>query len=206
MERQKFLEAKIIILGASGVGKTSIAVRFCRGTFIRGLDATIGITHMQQVVPLKGHSIKFLIYDTAGQERFESIASSYFRAADAAILVYDLTRPETIAKARKWHSELKQQATKPLVLAVVGNKADLVPKESRKSGEAVEFAEEIGALHMHASASSDENIKAMFTWVAEKLNPSLLLEPEEMTVQKRGLSVRSVHVPESAPSSGCFNC
>jgi Ras-related protein Rab-5C len=205
MDREKFLEAKIIILGASNVGKTSIAIRFCRGTFPRGQDATIGITHLQQVVKLKGHSIKFLIYDTAGQERFESLAASYFRAADAAILVYDLTRKETIGKARKWHQELKQNTTKPVLLAVVGNKADLIPTSQRCAEEAEHFAEEIGALHMCVSASADENISALFTWVAERLNPSLLLEPDPTALQNRGLSVRDVHVPEPSQSS-CLSC
>lgn len=202
MDRDKFLEAKIIILGASSVGKTSIAIRFCRGVFPRGQDATIGITHLQQIVKLKGHSIKFLIYDTAGQERFESLASSYFRAADAAILVYDITRKDTISKARKWHQELKQNTSRPVLLFIVGNKADLIPASQRHAEEAEQLAEEIGAVHMHVSASSDENITALFTSVAERLNPSLLLEPDPMALKRsRGISVRDVHVPTPSPSS-----
>ena len=92
-----------------------------------------------------------------------------------------------------------------MLLAVVGSKADLVPPSQRRSEEADLFAEEIGALHMCVSASADENISALFTWVAERLNPSLLLEPDPTALQNRGLSIRDIHVPETAQSS-CLSC
>ena len=92
---QTIIESKIVLLGDSGVGKSSIANRFCRNTFTEAYDVTIGGAYMQQTVNVDGTVVKLHIWDTGGSDRFRSLVSMYYRDAVAAIICYDLANPES---------------------------------------------------------------------------------------------------------------
>ncbi|KAK3150503.1 hypothetical protein QOZ80_3AG0234040 [Eleusine coracana subsp. coracana] len=105
----KDLRAKLVLLGDSGVGKSCIVLRFVRGQFDPTSKVTVGASFLSQTLALEDSTIvKFEIWDTAGQERYAALAPLYYRGAAAAIVVYDITSPESFSKAQYWVKELQK--------------------------------------------------------------------------------------------------
>ena len=102
------MSLKIVIIGDSGVGKTAILERYMHGNFIEGNNATFSVTFKSKEVPWddKGGTVKINLWDTAGQERYDALTKMYFKGADAALIVYDITDEISFEKARKWNLEL----------------------------------------------------------------------------------------------------
>ncbi|KAJ7478730.1 P-loop containing nucleoside triphosphate hydrolase protein, partial [Mycena galericulata] len=130
---------KVVVIGASGVGKTSIRGQYISSRFSTSYRATIGADFITKTLPSPFPSpngvdpaepVTLQIWDTAGQERFSSLASAFFRGADAAVLLYDVTRPETLHALSKWWAEFREKAPVEegelpgFCVAVVGNKVD----------------------------------------------------------------------------------
>jgi len=124
----------VVIIGDSGVGKTSIRGQYISGRFTNAYKATIGTDFISKTLPHHnepGGSVTLQIWDTAGQERFSSLAVAFFRGADAVILVYDVNKPETLQGLRRWWNEFKDRApvmdeeAEDYCCVVVGNKMDL---------------------------------------------------------------------------------
>ncbi|CAI7655988.1 unnamed protein product [Penicillium manginii] len=116
---------KLVLLGEAAVGKSSLVLRFVNDDFQENKEPTIGAAFLTQKCSLPTRTIKFEIWDTAGQERFASLAPMYYRNAQAALVVYDVTKPSSLTKAKHWVAELQRQASPGIVIALVGNKLDL---------------------------------------------------------------------------------
>ncbi|KAL8893343.1 MAG: hypothetical protein Q9192_005361 [Flavoplaca navasiana] len=116
---------KLVLLGEAAVGKSSLVLRFVNNDFQENKEPTIGAAFLTQKCNLPHRTIKFEIWDTAGQERFASLAPMYYRNAQSALVVYDITKPTSLVKARHWVAELQRQASPGIVIALVGNKSDL---------------------------------------------------------------------------------
>ncbi|KAJ5155829.1 hypothetical protein N7492_008632 [Penicillium capsulatum] len=116
---------KLVLLGEAAVGKSSLVLRFVNNDFQENKEPTIGAAFLTQKCTLPSRTIKFEIWDTAGQERFASLAPMYYRNAQAALVVYDVTKPSSLTKAKHWVAELQRQASPGIVIALVGNKLDL---------------------------------------------------------------------------------
>ncbi|XP_060021900.1 ras-related protein Rab-5B isoform X2 [Lagenorhynchus albirostris] len=127
-QASKICQFKLVLLGESAVGKSSLVLRFVKGQFHEYQESTIGAAFLTQSVCLDDTTVKFEIWDTAGQERYHSLAPMYYRGAQAAIVVYDITNQETFARAKTWVKELQRQASPSIVIALAGNKADLANK------------------------------------------------------------------------------
>lgn len=131
------------------MGKSSLVLRFAMDDFQENKEPTIGAAFLTQKVRLDDSVLKLDIWDTAGQERFHSLAPMYYRNAQAAIVVYDITRPSSLNKAQSWIKELQRQENTKVAIALVGNKLDLdvkkKPVESTEEGaEEVQAEEERG--------------------------------------------------------------
>ncbi|KAE8348439.1 ras family-domain-containing protein [Aspergillus coremiiformis] len=126
---------KLVLLGEAAVGKSSLVLRFVNNDFQENKEPTIGAAFLTQKCSLPTRTIKFEIWDTAGQERFASLAPMYYRNAQAALVVYDVTKPSSLTKAKHWVAELQRQASPGIVIALVGNKLDLTNDGSEASGE-----------------------------------------------------------------------
>ncbi|RZB62472.1 ras-related protein Rab5A isoform X2 [Glycine max] len=124
----KIIQAKLVLLGDMGTGKTSIALRFVKGHFFPNQEPTIGAAFFTQILSLSEATVKFDIWDTAGQERYHSLAPMYYRGAAAAIVVYDISSVDTFVRAKKWVQELQTHGNQKSVMALVANKSDLEPK------------------------------------------------------------------------------
>jgi len=107
IEPQTILEAKIVLLGDSGVGKSSIAQRYCRNSFSDNYDVTIGGAYMQHTLNIKNIIVKLHIWDTGGSDRFRSLVSMYYRDAVAAIVCYDLTNEKSFQSVNYWANEMQ---------------------------------------------------------------------------------------------------
>ncbi|KAI5480072.1 hypothetical protein MNV49_002037 [Pseudohyphozyma bogoriensis] len=120
------VQVKLVLLGESAVGKSSVVLRFCQNDFQANKEPTIGAAFLTQRCRLEDNVIKFEIWDTAGQERFRSLSPMYYRNSQASIVVYDVTKAASLEQAKTWVKELQRQANPNIVIALVGNKVDLV--------------------------------------------------------------------------------
>lgn len=134
------LEAKLVVLGSQGVGKTSLVHRYVKNAFIPSAtsQATIGASFLTTRVhdPESGTTIRLQIWDTAGQERFRSISKLYYRGAHAAVLCYDITSAKSFEDMGNWLRELRDQCcvqgAGDMILHIVGTKSDVVAADPRK--------------------------------------------------------------------------
>ncbi|KAH9178876.1 GTP-binding protein RAB5 [Lactarius sanguifluus] len=172
----KQLQFKLVLLGESAVGKSSLVLRFVKDQFddyreTHLLDNTAAF--LTQTVNLDdGTSVKFEIWDTAGQEALQgpfTFAPMYYRNANCAVVVYDITQTASLEKARNWIRELQRQADPSIVIALCGNKLDLAARRQVTQEEAQKYAEEEGLMWAETSAKTGEGVSDIFTRIAKKL-------------------------------------
>jgi len=175
---QNIFQFKLVLLGDSAVGKSSLVLRFVKGQFHEYQESTIGAAFLTQTVTLDETTIKFEIWDTAGQERYHSLAPMYYRGAQAAIVVYDITVPETFGRAKSWVKELQRQASPNIVIALVGNKTDLDQKRAVPTDDAQSYADDNALLFLETSAKSGMNVNEVFVAIAHKLPKSEAPKPK----------------------------
>ncbi|GAB7339688.1 hypothetical protein MBLNU457_6264t1 [Dothideomycetes sp. NU457] len=201
---------KLVLLGEAAVGKSSLVLRFVNNDFQPNKEPTIGAAFLTKKISLPSRTIKFEIWDTAGQERFASLAPMYYRNAQAALVVYDLTKPSSLVKARHWVAELQRQASPGIVIALCGNKADLCAEsedgevvaddneaegdedaaggDARKvaTKEAKSYADEENLLFFETSAKSGLNVNEVFTAIANAIPETSLKGPRGGAAGGRG--------------------
>ncbi|KAK9079348.1 hypothetical protein SSX86_001019 [Deinandra increscens subsp. villosa] len=195
------LSFKILLIGDSGVGKSSLLVSFISST-VDDLAPTIGVDFKIKLFTVGGKRIKFTIWDTAGQERFRTLTSSYYRGAQGIVLVYDVTRRETFTNLSEiWAKEVDLYSTnQDCVKMLVGNKVDKESERFVSREEGAALAKELGCLFLECSATTQDNVHQCFEELALKIMevPSLL--EEGSTVVKRNILKQK---PEHQNSSCC---
>ena len=167
---------KIIVLGDSGYGKSSIVFRILKNEFLSKKEPTIGLDFATKTICHNtGKLIKFQIWDTAGQEKYHSLAPMYYRGAAVAIVVYDVTRKSSFTTLQMWIKELRQLGPEDIVIVIAANKCDLenqreVETETAKTyAKSVEQAGGTGALFFETSAKEDTNVAQMFSELSKRL-------------------------------------
>lgn len=159
---------KILVIGESGVGKSSIILAFTTGDYNSSFPATIGVDYKCKVMEVNGLKVKLGIWDTAGQERYRTLTNSFYRDAHGAILVYDVSEPKTLQKLNEWVEELQVYSTKKnIVCLVVGNKIDDLRAVPREAGQA--FAQKHRMLFIESSAKTQEGINLAFEELVQKI-------------------------------------
>uniref|UniRef100_A0A3P8TE27 small monomeric GTPase n=1 Tax=Amphiprion percula TaxID=161767 RepID=A0A3P8TE27_AMPPE len=171
---------RTILVGDSGVGKTSLLVQFDQGKFIPGsFSATVGIGFTVRF------AISFLhqIWDTAGQERFRSVTHAYYRDAHALLLLYDITSKSSFDNIRAWLTEIHEYAQSDVVIMLLGNKADMSSDRAIRRDEGERLAREYSVPFMETSAKTGVNVDLAFTAVAKELKYRAVQHPNQPKFQ-----------------------
>ena len=160
---------KVVLFGESGVGKTSIISQFIDSSFQEDIQSSSGGTFSSKTFTYgDGKILKLEIWDTAGQERYRALTKMFYKDADAAILVYDITRKITFEEMQNyWVQQIKESAPENIILAIAGNKSDL-PDEDVDEEMARKYAKELGAMFCTTSAKSNFGITDLFLRIAKK--------------------------------------
>lgn len=158
---------KFIIIGDSGTGKTCLLRQFLDGKFPRTSTHTLGVEFGCKKLTIGEKKVKIQIWDTAGQERFRSVTRSYYRGSAAAVVVYDVSRPETFSHVKDWLADARGLASPGIAIAVVGNKADLKAERGVTREEAEIFGKEHHVPVAETSALTGQNVENVFTTLAE---------------------------------------
>nr|XP_015816998.2 ras-related protein Rab-34 [Nothobranchius furzeri] len=164
-----FNVAKVIVVGDVAVGKTCLISRFCKDAFDKTYKATIGVDFEMERFEVLGVPFSLQLWDTAGQERFKCIASTYYRGAQAIIVVFDLSSVNSLTNARQWLEDaMKENDPSSVLLFLVGTKKDLSSPEqlAQTEQEAIRLSEEIKAEYWAVSAKSGDGIRDFFLRVA----------------------------------------
>ena len=155
---------KLLTLGETEVGKTSIVLRYSDDKFHDNKIATIGIDFKIKIIKKGDKKIKVSIYDTAGQERFKNIVKHYYKGANGVLLIYDITKRDTFEKLEFWLEDLKENSDNlnNLFIYLIGNKNDLEERREVDFEEANKFAKEKNIPYIEVSAKTGNNIKKLF--------------------------------------------
>ncbi|CAI9743359.1 ras-related protein Rab-37-like isoform X4 [Octopus vulgaris] len=171
---------KTILVGDSGVGKTSLLVQFDQGKFQAGsFAATVGIGFTNKVVDIDGTKIKLQIWDTAGQERFRSVTNAYYRDAHALLLLYDVTNKTSFDNIRAWLTEINEYAQEDVVIMLLGNKADMSGDKIVRREDGERLARDHNVAFMETSAKTGMNVDLAFMAIARDLKMKKLRKPDE---------------------------
>eukprot|EP01080_Neovahlkampfia_damariscottae_P008572 gene8572-397_t len=161
---------KVLLLGDSGVGKSSLLIRLVDDQFSFSHVSTIGCEYKSITLDVNEGKIKLNIWDTAGQDRFRSITKSYFRGATAVVFVYDIcSRDSFISLKNNWYKDAKESLDE-FIGIVVGNKLDLQDGRVVDTNQAKEFADRNGLSYIEASAKESTNVQEVFKNVATQLS------------------------------------
>jgi len=192
---------KLLIIGDSHTGKTSLMKRFTKDEFSQDYISTIGVVNYGvRLVNLHGMTVKLQIYDTSGQDRFCTITSSYYREAIGIIVMYDVTERESFANVKNWFQEIDRYGKEDVNCMLVGNKIDQKKREVDE-GEGIELANKLRqSLFMEVSAKDGSQVEHAFIQFARRI----LMGEIPMNV-KSARKTAPQREPETAPleSSPC---
>ncbi|MHA2180792.1 MAG: Rab family GTPase [Promethearchaeota archaeon] len=171
------IKFKIIIVGPSAVGKTSILNRFVNNEFALKYKLTIGVDFLSKKVELDpSQPVKLHIWDIGGQERFKFLHRSFYEGASGALLVFDLSRQNTFPTMKTWLSEMHSIMTKNIPKVIIGNKADLIPEigESIDRSVVEHYAQTEDCAYIYTSAKTGENVEHAFMELTKRMIKSNL--------------------------------
>ena len=158
---------KIIIIGDTSVGKTALLSKYLKGIFQASPLPTVATEFATKIIQIKeGGYIKAQIWDTAGQEKYKSITYHHYKKSVGGLIVYDITKRSTFENVKNWYNDLISLGEKGCIIALVGNKLDLVERNERKREvsyeEAQAYAEDNHMLFFETSAYNGNNINDIF--------------------------------------------
>ena len=160
---------KLILIGNSGVGKSCILNRYIKHTFEEKYKCTIGVDFLMKTVTINNQTVKLQIWDTAGQEKYKSMVSSYYRGANVALIVFDLTSHQSFDDLPLWIQNYYKNGPEQKNIILIGNKKDMVEERKVLEDEAKLFSETNNMMYFETSAKNGENIDYIFNYAAEKL-------------------------------------
>jgi len=160
---------KIVLLGEGCVGKTSLCLRYVQNAFNDKHLSTIQASFLTKRLNVDNKRVGLAIWDTAGQERFHALGPIYYRDANGALLVYDITDRDSFLKVQTWVKELRKMLGKEVTLAIAGNKCDLERSRVVSIEEADQYAESVGAKHYSTSAKLNKGLEELFLDMTKRM-------------------------------------
>lgn len=196
---------RLLTLGDSGAGKSSLLLRYTQGEFATAYMPTIGIDFRLKNVELGGKMIKVQVWDTAGQERFRTITHNYYRGAHGIALVYDCTNESSFANIKKWIQDVHTYAESDVDVVLIGNKCDLAHDKEVTAAQGEALAAEFDIKFFESSAKMDINVHESFTTLVEQV-ATRLFEGEEPATNDTRHRGNTVAVGKEAGGSSGFKC
>lgn len=160
---------KVVLLGEGCVGKTSCVLRYVEDKFNDRHLTTLQASFLNKKLNIRGKRVNLAIWDTAGQERFHALGPIYYRDANGALLIYDITDADSFNKVKNWVKELRKMLGTDICLTIAGNKTDLESERHVSVEAAEEYARSVGARHHHTSAKLNRGIEEMFLDLSQQM-------------------------------------
>lgn len=167
---------RVVLLGKSSVGKTSIVLRLINNKFEEFVSSTIGGAFHTFEPPKYNGNVKLEIWDTAGQERYRSLAPMYYRNSSIVLIIYDIVDKDSFNIAKGWVKEIKEKETNKPIVAFIGNKIDLMNQRTVSINEANSYAKSQNIFYYEISALSGHGIQSMFNDLTRKVISKPCLE------------------------------
>ena len=178
---------KVLLLGNSNVGKSSLFLRFVDDIWNDTFVPTIGVDFKIKTFDIDEKRIKMQIWDTAGQERFKNIIASYYRVAHGILLIYDVTDKDSFKNLSNWLIEIEKNSSKNVLKVLIGNKTDLEEKRVISYNQAKEFADSYGLKYIETSAKKNLNVNEAFATLGREL--MLASEDKRIVKQKQNKKI-----------------
>ncbi|KNC78753.1 GTP-binding protein yptV3 [Sphaeroforma arctica JP610] len=194
---------KLLLIGDSGTGKSSLLVRFTDGVFDEDLGPTVGVDFKVKMLEVgDDKNCKLSIWDTAGQERFRTLTASYYRGAHGVIFMYDITREDTFTNIEGWLQELVQYSNgENVAKMLVGNKIDREDEREVSAEDAEKMAKKHNMMFIETSAKTDVGVKQAFEELVQKILD--MPSTTEGTDGTKGVTLGDQPDEETSKSGGC---
>lgn len=166
---QEDISIKIVIVGDSGVGKSNILSRYISDEFSKDSKATIGVELATKTYKIHEKIVKINLWDTAGQERYKSISSAYYKGAKGAVIVYDVTKKDTLENVYNWYREIREMAGSEISIIILGNKSDLNLLRKVDNEETNELGLKLNVPIFEISAKTSFGVEESFQILITKI-------------------------------------
>ena len=197
---------KIVLIGDTSVGKTNMLSRYISNEYNPNSQSTIGVELSTKNYIFDNNEVKVQIWDTAGQEKYRSITSSYYKGAQGCLLVYDITRKETFDNIDKWFSELKNSSNSDITAILIGNKCDLSNERKVTTEEAQKKAKLLNMAFMETSALDGSNIDKAFSELVSNVyqkNKQNFNNEIKVILEDKGEEIEQQGIEEKKKNSNC---
>ena len=179
---------KILLLGDSEVGKSCFLMRYSDNVFVENYITTIGLDYKLKYVQLdSGETIKVQLWDTAGQDRYRTIAKNYYKGSHGILLLYDVTKLSSFENIREWIKDIKEEVYEKAIIFLIGNKIDKTTERKITTEQGTKLAEEYNLPFFEASAKSGENVDEIFKFLYKKIS-EVYIEIQKEKGEKLGKS------------------
>ena len=200
---------KIVLIGDSSVGKTNILSKYISDEYDPDTQATIGVELSTKNYTFDNNEVKVQIWDTAGQEKYRSITSSYYKGAHGCLLVYDITRKVTFENINKWLAEIKLSSNNEINMVLIGNKCDLEDKREVSIEEAQNKAKLLNMAFMETSALNGTNVEKAFNELVNNVyqnNKQIFHQDVNIRIddKDKGVEISQENNMEQRSEDGCF--
>lgn len=192
---------KLLIIGDSGVGKSSLLLRFADNTFSGNYITTIGVDFKIRTLEVEGERVKLQIWDTAGQERFRTITSTYYRGTHGVVVVYDVTNGESFANVKRWLHEIDQNCD-VVNRILVGNKNDDPQRKVVLTEDAQAFADRMNIELFETSAKDNLNVEEMFNAITRMVLASKKEQQQQNQTNSKKDKIQ-IHKTSNRPKKKC---
>ena len=189
---------KLLILGDSSVGKSSLMNRFCSEIFSSSHIATIGVDFKYKTIECESKRIKLQIWDTAGQEKYRSIVKTYYKGAMGIILTYAINDRKSFQNVESWMKQISTNAAQGIIVLLVGNKSDLSERVVEKA-EGKRVAESYNISFFETSAKDGENVQEIFHELARQIKNKILEDPTLLVETNAGTTNQAAGIIKLEP-------